>query len=124
LWRLRFMGLLLAKSGRLGSSHKDWFSFWGPRHLALPLYGEAVAELPLELPMVVGDALLIRREFSDSPQTHDLAAQLRQRLRKLALTTPDVVVLEHSVCSSFEAAAGLNARDGRGVGVSGAANIP
>jgi hypothetical protein len=32
VWRLRFMGLLLAKSGRLGSSHKDWFSFWGPRH--------------------------------------------------------------------------------------------
>jgi hypothetical protein len=31
VWRLRFMGLLLAKSGRLGSSHKDWFSFWGPR---------------------------------------------------------------------------------------------
>ncbi len=92
--------------------------------LALPLYGEAVVELPLELPMVVGDALLIRREFSDSPQTHDLAAQLRQRLRTLALTTPDVVVLEHSVCSSFEAAAGLKARDGRGVGVSGAANIP
>jgi hypothetical protein len=28
------MGLLLAKSGRLGSSHKDWFSFWGPRHNA------------------------------------------------------------------------------------------
>jgi len=32
VWRLRFMGLLLAKSGRSGSSHKDWFSFWGPRH--------------------------------------------------------------------------------------------
>jgi hypothetical protein len=31
VWRLRFMGLLLAKSGRWGSSHKGWFSFWGPR---------------------------------------------------------------------------------------------
>jgi hypothetical protein len=31
LWRLRFMGLLLAKSGRSGSSHKGWISFWGPR---------------------------------------------------------------------------------------------
>jgi hypothetical protein len=31
LWRLRFMGLLLANSGRYGSSHKNWFSFWGPR---------------------------------------------------------------------------------------------
>lgn len=29
VWRLRFMGLLLAKSGRLGSSHKYWLSFWG-----------------------------------------------------------------------------------------------
>jgi len=25
------MGLLVAMSGWLGSSHKDWFSFWGPR---------------------------------------------------------------------------------------------
>jgi len=27
------MGLLLAKSGRRGSSHKGWFSFRGPRHV-------------------------------------------------------------------------------------------
>ena len=27
LWRLRFMGLLLAKFGRWRSSHKGWFSF-------------------------------------------------------------------------------------------------
>jgi hypothetical protein len=91
--------------------------------LALPLYGEAVVEIPLELPMVVGDALFVRREFSDSPQTHDLASQLRQRLRTLASTTPDVVVLEHSVCSSFEVVAGLQALDGRGDGVAGAAKI-
>jgi len=32
VWRLRFVGLLLAKSGRRGSSHKGWFSLWGPRH--------------------------------------------------------------------------------------------
>jgi hypothetical protein len=38
------MGLLLAKSGRWGSSHKGWFSFWGPRHtlkLLLALLGGA-----------------------------------------------------------------------------------
>jgi len=28
VWRLRFMGLLLARSCRLGSSNEDWFSFW------------------------------------------------------------------------------------------------
>ena len=32
LWRLTFMGLLLAKSGWWGSSHKHWLRFWGPRH--------------------------------------------------------------------------------------------
>jgi hypothetical protein len=120
-------GLATRMAGRRGQLDQDCVEdllvgFSTP--LALPLYGEAVVELPLEFPMVVGDALLIRREFSDAPQAHDLAAQLRQRLRKLALTTPDVVVLEHSVCSSFEAAAGLKAWDGRGVGVSGVANIP
>jgi hypothetical protein len=31
VWRLRFMGRLLAKPGRQGSSQKNWFSFWGPR---------------------------------------------------------------------------------------------
>lgn len=34
---MRFLGLLLAKSGRLGSSHRDWFSFWGPRQLLVPI---------------------------------------------------------------------------------------
>lgn len=120
-------GLATRMAGRRGQLDQDCVEdllvgFSTP--LALPLYGEAVVELPLEFPMVVGDALLIRREFSDAPQAHDLAAQLRQRLRKLALTTPDVVVLEHSVCSSFEAAAGLKAWDGRGVGVSGVASSP
>ena len=32
VWHLRFMGLLLAKSGRWGGSHKGWLSFRGPRH--------------------------------------------------------------------------------------------
>jgi hypothetical protein len=77
--------------------------------LALPMYGEDFVALPLELPITVGDALLIRREFSDSPQALDLASQLRQRLRMLALTTPDVAVLEHSVWSNVEPAALLNA---------------
>jgi hypothetical protein len=113
-------------SGRRGRAEQDCVEdllvgFSTP--LALPLYGEAVVEIPLELPMVVGDALFVRREFSDSPQTHDLASQLRQRLRTLASTTPDVVVLEHSVCSSFEVVAGLQALDGRGDGVAGAAKI-
>jgi hypothetical protein len=29
------MGLLLAKSGWWGSSHKHWFSFWGQRQESL-----------------------------------------------------------------------------------------
>lgn len=91
--------------------------------LALPLYGESVVELPLKLPMAVGDALMIRREFRDSPQAHDLASQLRQRLRKLASTTPDVEVLEDSIWSGFEAAAALKELDGLGVGASGASKI-
>ena len=91
--------------------------------LALPLYGESVVELPLDFPMVVGDVLLIRREFSDTPQAHGLVSQLRQRLRKLASTTPDVEVLEDSMWSGCEAAAGLNELVGRDVGVSGTVKI-
>jgi hypothetical protein len=49
VWRLRFMGLLLAKSGRQGISHKDWFSFLGPRQLPGARYSLAQAPIASEL---------------------------------------------------------------------------
>jgi len=68
------MGFLLAKSGRLGSSHKDWFSFWGPRqpggttHLGLGHVREklCVQELFPESPVErLGKAALLRRSWFD-----------------------------------------------------------
>ena len=35
---LRFMGILLTKSGRWGSFHKGWFSFRSPRQFRTALY--------------------------------------------------------------------------------------
>ena len=61
--------------------------------LTLPLYGESWQALPLRLPIEVGDALVVRREFSDYPQIQRLADYLRERLTELALTTPDLAVL-------------------------------
>ena len=62
--------------------------------LTLPLYGESFRQLPLRLPVEVGDALVVARAFIDYPQTHQLAAFLRTRLRSLAATTPELVILE------------------------------
>lgn len=62
--------------------------------LTLPLYGESFRQLPLRLPVEVGDALVVAREFIDYPQTHQLVASLRRRLRTLAATMPELVILE------------------------------
>ena len=61
--------------------------------LTLPLYGESCQALPLRLPIEVGDALVVRREFTHYPQIQGLAGYLRNRLTELALTTPDLTVL-------------------------------
>jgi len=77
----------------------------------LPLYGEDIRILPLSLPIEVGDALVVRREFCEFPQIQGLIDLLRNRLSELAKTTPDLCVLEgardqaaipaiHSLCLS------------------------
>jgi hypothetical protein len=60
----------------------------------LPLFGEEIRILPLNLPIEVGDALVVRREFSEFPQIQALIDLLRNRLTELAKTTPDLCVLE------------------------------
>jgi DNA-binding transcriptional LysR family regulator len=61
--------------------------------LALPLYGDKIRTLPLRMPVSVGDALVVAREYADSPQVRDLASLLRARLEALALATEEVEVL-------------------------------
>jgi hypothetical protein len=69
--------------------------------LTLPLYGESCQALPLRLPIEVGDALVVRREFTHYPQIQRLAGYLRNRLTKLALMTPDLAVLPGE-CTEIE----------------------
>ena len=64
--------------------------------LTLPLYGDSYRALPLQVPVVVGDALVVAREWVDSPQTHHLASLLRSRLETLAKATWGVEVLHDS----------------------------
>jgi len=61
--------------------------------LTLPLYGESCQVLPLRLPIEVGDALVVRKEFIHYPQINQLADYLRNQLTELALTAPDLGVL-------------------------------
>ncbi len=62
--------------------------------LTLSLYGATYQALPLRLPIDVGDALVVRKDFAAYPQIQQLAAHLRSTLRTLALTTADLWVLD------------------------------
>ena len=64
--------------------------------LTLPLYGDSYTALPLQVPVEVGDALVVAREWVDTPQTQDLIAVLRTRLETLAKATWGVEVLNGS----------------------------
>jgi hypothetical protein len=57
----------------------------------------------------VGDALVVRREFSHYPQIQRLASYLRERLTELALMTPDLAVLTgHGTETAFNNANSLD----------------
>lgn len=64
--------------------------------LTLPLYGDCYKALPLQLPVVVGDALVVAREWANSIQTRHLVSLLRSRLETLAATSSGIEVLEDS----------------------------
>ena len=62
--------------------------------LSLLLSDDSCRVLPLELPLEVGDALLVPRQYERAPQTLQLLAQLRLRLESLAGAAPGLVVLD------------------------------
>ena len=64
--------------------------------LTLPLYGESFVALPLQVPVEVGDALVVAKEWVDAPQIHQLVSLLRSRLEILAKETWGVEVLQGS----------------------------
>ena len=64
--------------------------------LALPLYGESFVALPLQVPVEVGDALVVAKEWVDAPQIHQLVSLLRSRLEILAKEAWGVEVLQGS----------------------------
>jgi hypothetical protein len=64
--------------------------------LTLPLYGDCYKALPLQLPVLVGDALVVAREWANSIQTRHLVSLLRSRLETLAATSSGIEVLEDS----------------------------
>jgi hypothetical protein len=60
--------------------------------LTLHLYGEAWVRLDQQLPVEVGDVLMVRQEFSEHPRTLALFRQLIDHLSHLAADHPDVVI--------------------------------
>ena len=62
--------------------------------LSLPLLDDSCRVLPLGLPLEVGDALLVPRQYERAPQTLQLLAEIRLRLESLAGAAPGLVVLD------------------------------
>jgi hypothetical protein len=54
---------------------------------------EGCVPLPLPLPMSVGEALVVKRDFAASPHLHSLLAALLNRAVQLASGLEDVKVL-------------------------------
>ena len=50
--------------------------------------------LHLQLPLQVGDALLVPRQYERAPKTLQLLADLRRRLQLLASSAPDMELLD------------------------------
>lgn len=64
--------------------------------LTLPLYGPEAIALPIQLPIPVGDVLVVRREYADHPRTEALIDELLRHLRQIAVTLPNLEVLDPS----------------------------
>jgi len=61
--------------------------------LTLPLYGDSYKLLPLQVPVEVGDALVVAREWANSSQVRNLVSLLRGRLEILASKLSGVEVV-------------------------------
>lgn len=61
--------------------------------LTLPLYGDDWAPLPLALPVMVGDVVMLRADLADHPRAIALIRSLASHLRSLAAGRADVRLL-------------------------------
>ena len=61
--------------------------------LSLRLLGPAMQQLPLQLPIHSGEALVVRREFASMPPFQQLASTLHQRLSQLARQLAEITML-------------------------------
>ena len=67
--------------------------------LALPLYGDDWAVLPVSLPVTVGDVVMLRADLAAHPRAEALIADLADHLRAVAAACADVVVRGRAVAA-------------------------
>jgi DNA-binding transcriptional LysR family regulator len=93
LWR---NAALPAESDWRGRSDIDDLMVGFATPVTLPMYGDGYKALPLQVPVVVGDALVVAREWANSTQICNLVSLLSSRLEILANTTSGLEVLDHT----------------------------
>jgi DNA-binding transcriptional LysR family regulator len=62
--------------------------------LTLPSYGPDHVVLPIELPIVFGDVLVVPAEFAEHPRTRALVQELVEHLRVITAGMADIVIRE------------------------------
>ncbi|WP_411868207.1 hypothetical protein [Vulcanococcus limneticus] len=62
--------------------------------LTIGLYGPGHIVLPCELPILVGDALVVRSEYSEHPRLRKLVCDLLGHIRSVAAGLPAVTILD------------------------------
>jgi LysR substrate binding domain len=94
-------GLWNAPNQQTGFKHQDWYGRMDSNDLvvaygtplSLQLLETTKVILPVKLPIEVGDALLLRRSFLQSPQTEVLHRTLIDRLHPLAEANGEIQLL-------------------------------
>jgi len=65
--------------------------------LTISQYGSDYVPLPIKIPVLVGDTLVIRTEFADHPRTDSLLGHLRSQLHSIACEMTDVEILDDAL---------------------------
>jgi len=94
LWNCGTTPKRMRNSLQVGQVNKEDLLVSLATPLSLLLSDDCCRVLPLELPLEVGDALLVPRQYEHAPQALQLLAELRSRLESLAGSAPAMVVLD------------------------------
>lgn len=93
LWNLTVDRLRYSKTEWEGRVETDFVIGYASA-FSIGLFEKPQIVLPISIPLIVGDSIVVRREFASHPHFLSLLTQLRQKAQGLAQKYPDVSIPE------------------------------